>query len=128
MFHRMINAKRDVWYDSPKCSVKDIVDYAIQTGRLRDAQIEAVKTYLFLKIGCANKPLPDLFISGAFNNLDVDDLEVSARIRNYLSGHPAAAALYEHGAPDFMPLPQAGRAQFHRERANLSQREQRRKT
>ena len=98
MFHRMINAKRDVWYDSPKCSVKDIVDYAIQTGRLRDAQIEAVKTYLFLKIGCANKPLPDLFISGAFNNLDVDDLEVSARIRNYLSGHPAAAALYEYAS------------------------------
>lgn len=29
----------------------------ISTGELRDAQIEAIKTYLFFKIACDNKPL-----------------------------------------------------------------------
>jgi len=36
---------------------------------MRDAQIEAIKTYLFLKIKCDNKPLYELFYIGAFNSI-----------------------------------------------------------
>ena len=31
---------------------------------MRDAQIEAIKTYLFLKIACQNQPLWELFYNG----------------------------------------------------------------
>ena len=67
-----------------------------QQGNLRDAQIDAIKTYLFLKIGCENKPLSVLFSNGRFNSLNLDDLEISNKVRSYFAKHPAAAALYEY--------------------------------
>lgn len=33
---------------------------------MRDAQVEAIKTYLFLKIECRNKPLWKLFSKSIF--------------------------------------------------------------
>lgn len=96
MFYKMINLKRDAWYNSVDCTVNGIVDYIIKTDQMRDAQIEAIKTYLFLKIACNNLPLSELFISGCFNNLDLNDIELSTDTRNYLTAHPAAAALFEY--------------------------------
>jgi superfamily II DNA or RNA helicase len=68
------------------------------TGKLRDAQIGAIKTYLYLKIGCRNRPLAELFCEGCFNSLDPDTLEVSAAARNMLKENPAALALYEYAS------------------------------
>ena len=96
MFYKMIERARERWYASPNCTVKDLVDYMTRQGKLRDAQIDAIKTYLFLKIGCENKPLSVLFSSGRFNTLNLDDLEISNKLRSYLSENPAAAALYEY--------------------------------
>ncbi len=31
---------------------------------MRDAQIDAIRTYLFLKIACNNRPLCELYASG----------------------------------------------------------------
>lgn len=56
-----------------------VIDYIVKTGQMRDAQVEAIKTYLFLKISCGCKPLAELFREGAFNTLDLDDSEVSAQ-------------------------------------------------
>ena len=42
------------------CTIGNIIDYMTRQGNLRDAQIGAIKTYLFLKIGCENKPLATL--------------------------------------------------------------------
>lgn len=96
MFYKMIERSRDRWYASPNCPVTDLINYMMGQGHLRDAQIEAIKTYLFLKIACGNEPLHRLFSSGKFNCLDLNDLEISNTVREYLAANPAAAALYEY--------------------------------
>ncbi len=70
MFYRMIERKRDQWFASGDCTVRALVDYIIKTGQMRDAQVDAIKTYLFLKVACDCKPLSELFASGTFNTLD----------------------------------------------------------
>lgn len=96
MFYKMINAKRDKWYNSSDCTVNDLVNYIINISQMRDAQIEAIRTYLFLKIACENMPLYKLFMNGAFNSLNLNDLEISHSTHEYLESNPAAAALYEY--------------------------------
>lgn len=56
---RIENA-RDRWYASAECAIKSMTDYIESKGMLRDAQINAIKTYLFLKISCESRPLADL--------------------------------------------------------------------
>ena len=85
MFYKMIEAKRNEWLASETCTVKAVIDYIVKTGQMRDAQVEAIKTYLFLKIACSCKPLAELFYEGAFNTLDLDDSEVSHSTREYQS-------------------------------------------
>ena len=96
MFYKMIENKRNQWLSSPDCTITSLIDYMVKTGQMRDAQIEAIKTYLFLKIACEGKPLATLFKKGAFNTLDLDDLELSQGARDYLISHPSAAALFEY--------------------------------
>ena len=96
MFYKMIEKKSQEWYSSDDCTVKDLIQYIINTGEMRDAQIEAIKIYLYLKIVHNCKSLKRLFISGAFNSLDLDDLAISVSTREFLENNPAAAALYEY--------------------------------
>lgn len=96
MFYAMIQAKRDEWLHSDSCTVKALFHYIEKTGKMRDAQIDAIKTYLFLKIVCNSKPLSELFCRGAFNTLSLDEVELSGRTREYLTAHPEAAALFEY--------------------------------
>ena len=96
MFYKMIETKRDQWYLSPECTVNTLVDYMVKEGHLRDAQIDAIKTYLFLKIGCACKPLWELFSVGKFTSIDLNAEELSTSVRAYLQGNPAAVSLYEY--------------------------------
>lgn len=93
MFYRMIEAGRDRWLASDACTVKGLLAYMEQAGRLRDAQVDAIRTYLYLKLGCGSRPLAELFCRGTFNNLALDELEVSSSVRAYLRANPAAAAL-----------------------------------
>lgn len=96
MFHKMLNMARDRWYNSEYCTVHSLIEYMIQMGQMRDAQIEAIKTYLYLKIGCENKPLELLFRQGVFNNLNLNDIELSGTTREFLENNHAAAALFEY--------------------------------
>ena len=96
MFYKIIENKRNQWLSSPDCTITSLVDYIVKTGQMRDAQIEAIKTYLFLKIACQGKPLSTLFKEGAFNTLDLNTLELSQSTRDYLISHPSAAALFEY--------------------------------
>ena len=96
MFYKMIERARDHWYASPECTVADLITYMTQRGHLRDAQIEAIKTYLYLKIACKCQPLKKLFCQGAFNSLDLDSLEISKSTREYLKDKKSAAALLEY--------------------------------
>ena len=96
MFYKMIERKRDLWFASEQCTVRTLVDYIVKTGQMRDAQVEAIKTYLFLKVACDCRPLPELFSSGAFNTLDIGELSLPDSVKDYLRKKPAAAALYEY--------------------------------
>ena len=98
MFHRMITNARNRWLASSDCSAKDLIAYIETSGQMRDAQVEAIKTYLFLKIDCNCKPLSLLFQEGRFNTLDLDAVELSGTARTYLESHPAAAALLEYAS------------------------------
>ena len=84
MFYKIIENKRNQWLSSPDCTITSLIDYIVRTGQMRDAQIEAIKTYLFLKIACQGKPLSTLFKEGAFNTLDLNALELSQSTRDYL--------------------------------------------
>ena len=92
----MIEDKRNQWLSSAECTITSLIEYIVKTGQMRDAQIEAIKTYLFLKIACEGKPLATLFKKGVFNSLDLNSLELSQSTREYLLSNPSAAALFEY--------------------------------
>lgn len=92
----MITNARDRWLNSFSCTAKELIAYIESTGQMRDAQIDAIKTYLFLKIGCDCKPLRRLFQEGLFNTINLEALALSSDARTYLKEHPAAAALLEY--------------------------------
>ncbi len=96
MFYKMIEAKCNEWYSSPDCTIKSMIEYIKKTGQMRDAQIEAIKIYLYLKIACGCKPLASLFQSGAFNSLDLNSMELSTAAREHLKEDAAAAALLQY--------------------------------
>lgn len=98
MFYQMIANARDKWLGADQCTVKDLISHIENTGQMRDAQIDAIKTYLFLKVKCDSKPLSALFQNGCFNTIDLNALELSSSTRAYLTGHPAAAALLEYAS------------------------------
>lgn len=98
MFYRIIEKKRDEWLSSPSCVITDLISYIEHQHKMRDAQIESIKTYLFLKIECQNRPLWELFAAGKFNSTNVDDLEVNKATREILTSNPAALALWEYAS------------------------------
>lgn len=96
MFYKMIEKARDVWFASNECTIVSIVEYIEMKGKMRDAQIDAIKTYLFLKIGCGSRSLAELFCAGRFNTMDLESVEISNHLRQYLRENSAAAALFEY--------------------------------
>lgn len=96
MFYKMIENKCKEWYSSKQCTVHNLIEYIEKTGQMRDAQIEAIKVYLFLKIGCECKPLEYLFRYGCFNSINLNNVELSTSAREYLEKNPAATALLEY--------------------------------
>ncbi|EFM01297.1 DEAD/DEAH box helicase family protein [Hoylesella marshii] len=101
MFYNIIQRKRDKWLSRVDCSVKSLLSYIESKGMMRDAQIDAIKTYLFLKIKCDNKPLWRLFTEGDFLSLNLDNMSLTAKGRHILETDKAAASLYEYACqPD----------------------------
>lgn len=98
MFYKIIEKKRDEWLSSLSCVITDLISYIEHQHKMRDAQIESIKTYLFLKIECQNRPLWELFASGKFNYTSVDNLEVNRVTREVLESNPAALALWEYAS------------------------------
>lgn len=98
MFYKIIEKKRDEWLNSPSCVITDLISYIEHQHKMRDAQIESIKTYLFLKIECQNRPLWELFAFGKFNSTNVDDLEVNKATREVLESNPAALAVWEYAS------------------------------
>lgn len=101
MFHELIKKICDEWYSSDKCKIKNIINYMIEQDKLRDAQIESIKLYLFFKIYCKNQSLERLFNEGYFlQNIDLDELPLSKKLNDFLYDNPAARQLYEISLTD----------------------------
>lgn len=96
MLNHIIVAKAKEWIYSPSCPVRQIVDYIRTQNHLREAQIEAIEVYLYLKIEGKNKPLATLFKEGFFlNNEDLSELPLSIATRTFLENNQIARALFE---------------------------------
>lgn len=57
MSYKQIEKKRNEWLATSECLVTDLLRYIEHRAMLRDAQLDAIKTYLFLKISHRNKNL-----------------------------------------------------------------------
>lgn len=96
MLNLLINQKKTLWLSAQDCPVRSVIDYIRQKGDLRGPQIEAIETWLFLKIAGKNKPLWQLFSEGFFNSsLDFASLKVSQKAREALQKKPALQGLFE---------------------------------
>ncbi|MBQ0063750.1 MAG: DEAD/DEAH box helicase family protein [Prevotella sp.] len=98
MFYDIITKKRDQWLSQTDCVALPLISYIETKGKMRDAQIDAIKTYLYLKIECQNLPLAELFKQGRFNTLtlkDIDNIPLSTEARKVFKKSPTAVALYE---------------------------------
>lgn len=101
MFYNIIQKKRDEWLNRKDCPIAYLLNYIEDKGMMRDAQIEAIKTYLFLKIECGNKTLWRLFTEGDFLSLNLDNMSLTVKARHILVTDKAAASLYEYACqPD----------------------------
>ncbi len=96
MLHYIIQEKKTKWLQSDDCAIRDLINYMRNKGHLRDTQIEAIETYLFLKIQGQNKPLWQLFSEGFFTNgTDLAKLDINQIAREYLSQNKNAFALFD---------------------------------
>ncbi len=96
MLHYIIQQKKNEWLQSDDCTIRDLVKYIRDKGHLRDTQIEAIETYLFLKIQGQNKPLWQLFSEGFFTNgTDLAKLDINQIAREYLTQNKNAFALFD---------------------------------
>jgi sortase (surface protein transpeptidase) len=96
MLNHIIVGKAKVWIYSPGCPVRQIVEYIRTQNHLREAQVEAIEVYLYLKIKGRNKPLATLFKEGFFlNNEFLSELPLSISTRTFLENNQVARALFE---------------------------------
>ena len=96
MFYKLIEKKRNEWLASSKCTVCELLAYIEQRDMMRDAQVEAIKTYLFLKIACKNQPLWKLFVDGVFNDTNIGQVELTETAREIFRENKAAVALFQY--------------------------------
>jgi type III restriction enzyme len=96
MLDHIIQEKKNAWLKSDECTVVDLIRYIRGQAYLRDAQTEAIETYLFLKICGKNKPLWQLFSEGFFaQGNDLAQADIPQKALAYLSSHQNARALFD---------------------------------
>ena len=96
MIYPLIQTKKNQWIQSDDCAVKGLLDYMREKGQLRDAQIEAIEVYLFLKLAGQNKPLAKLFSEGFFSDeIDLRNLLLTESDRTTLSNNIGARSLFQ---------------------------------
>lgn len=96
MLNSLISRNIENWFQRSDCPARSIVEHIRRVGFFRDAQIEAIKTYLYLKIEGGNRPLWQLFSDGFLTSgEDLSRLPISQRTREIFEEKSAARALYE---------------------------------
>ncbi len=97
MLNALISQRAQSWFAQPDCPARAIIEHIRQRGFLREAQIEAIKTYLFLKIEGGNRPLWQLLCEGGLTQSeDLSRLHISEQAREVLEENKAARALFEY--------------------------------
>ena len=109
MLNNAITTLKNTWLQSDDCNVRNLLDTIKKTNKLRTPQIEAIETYLFLKIKGENKPLWQLFSEGFFIVNKSDDL-----FNNWLKERSIQAyALYDFAETENLtPLTESIRRQY----------------
>ena len=96
MLNKIIINKTSQWIQSSDCAIIELINYIKSKGELRNTQIEAIETYLFLKIKGQNKPLWVLFSEGFFSNgTDLSKLNINQEAREYLVNNINAFSLFD---------------------------------
>jgi hypothetical protein len=96
MIYPLIQTKKNQWIQSDDCAVKGLLDYMREKGQLRDAQIEAIEIYLFLKLAGQNKPLAQLFSEGFFSDeIDLRNMPLTESTRKTLTSNIGARSLFQ---------------------------------
>lgn len=96
MFYAIIQEKTREWCESPTCPVASLLTYIRRRAALRETQIAAIETYLFLKIEGRGRSLAELFAAGFFNRAeDLSLARISQVARDRFSTDPAALALFQ---------------------------------
>ncbi|MEI8353562.1 MAG: hypothetical protein WCG22_03535 [Lentisphaerota bacterium] len=96
MFYSIIQERTRIWVNEPTCPVAPVLTYIRQRAALRETQIAAIETYLFLKIEGRGRSLATLFSEGFFNrDEDLALARISQIARERLASDPAALALFQ---------------------------------
>ena len=96
MLQTIIEYHKNQGLNSDECTIRPIIDYIKNKGKLREAQYEAFETYLFLKIKGQNKPLWELFSEGFFSNGDdLSKLNINQTAREIFEKNKAAKSLLD---------------------------------
>ena len=95
MLNELITRKKNQWLRSDTCPVNALSSYIRKQGYLRETQVEAIETYLYLKIEGSNKPLWELFSENFFtDDIDLNRLNINQETRKFLQINTNAKALY----------------------------------
>lgn len=96
MLYRLILNKAKEWLASERCTIRPLLDYINANGNFREAQVQALLVYLFLKIAGENKRLWTLFSEGFFSRPeDLSFLNINQAARAIFEANPAARALFD---------------------------------
>ncbi|MBW6486195.1 MAG: hypothetical protein K0B01_08625 [Syntrophobacterales bacterium] len=96
MLYRLILQKAQEWLTSEGCTIRPLLDYINANGNFREAQVQALLVYLFLKIAGGNKRLGTLFAEGFFARPeDLSSLNINQAARAVFEANPAARALFD---------------------------------
>ena len=96
MIHPFITAQKNRWLAQADCPARDVLGYMRQQGKLRAAQLDAVETYLFLKLAGQNRPLWQLIAQGFFaQHDDLAKLHISQILRDELHTNTALKGLFD---------------------------------
>lgn len=96
MFYKLLKNKVDIWASSTDCNVKNIFDYIVSNGKLRDAQIESIKTYLYLKIVLKNASIKEIIKDGNLNYEDYAEESLTQKQREYFEDDNIASCFYNY--------------------------------
>ena len=95
MLNELITRKKNQWLRSDTCPINALSSYIRKQGHLREPQVEAIETYLYLKIEGGNKPLWELFSENFFtDDIDLNKLNINQETRKFLQKNTSAKALY----------------------------------